>query len=130
MQMRFFQRAAIGALFFLPGPVPAQDMLQGVDLSQPAYSQSEFTRADIETAIKAGKLDFSGKSLNGIDLSGLDLTGANFRAARLNKARLAGARLDRAILDQAWLMQADVTGASLKGAQAFAAQMQKLRGDG
>ncbi len=130
MHMRLFQRAAIGALLFSPAPLLAQDMLQGVDLSQPAYSQSELTRAEVESAVKAGKLDFSGKSLNGLDLSGLDLTGANFRAARLNKARLAGAKLDKAILDQAWLMQADLTGASLKGAQAFAAQMQKLRGDG
>jgi uncharacterized protein YjbI with pentapeptide repeats len=131
MRLRlFFSRAAIAALLFFPAALRAQDMLQGVDLSQPAYSQSEMSRADVEAALKAGKADFSGRSLNGLDLSGLDLSGANFRAARLNKARLSGARLDGAILDQAWLLQADLTGASLKGVHAFAAQMQKIRGDG
>jgi uncharacterized protein YjbI with pentapeptide repeats len=112
----------------------AQDMLQGVDLAQPAYSQAELTRADIEAALqhrKSGhKVDLSEKSLNGLDLSGLDLHGVDFRAARLNKTSLAGARLDDAILDQAWLIEADLTGASLKGAHAFATQMQRMRADG
>lgn len=129
MTLRVLARAALGALLLGPAPLFAQDMLQGVDLSQPAYSQSETSRADIEAALKAGQRDFSGKSLNGLDLSGLDLSGANFRAARLNKAALAGTKLDGAILDQAWLMQADLTGASLKGAHAFAAQMQRIRAD-
>jgi uncharacterized protein YjbI with pentapeptide repeats len=129
MTLRMLARAACGALLLGSTPLPAQDMLQGVDLSQPAYSQSEMTRAEIEAALKAGTRDFSGKSLNGLDLSGLDLSGANFRAARLNKARLAGSKLDGAILDQAWLMHADLSGASLKGAHAFAAQMQHIRAD-
>jgi uncharacterized protein YjbI with pentapeptide repeats len=129
MNRHFFARAAVVALFYAT-PLCAQDMLQGVDLSQPAYSQSEMTRAEVEAALKDDKPDFSGKSLNGLDLSGLDLSGANFRAARLNKARLSGAKLDGAILDQAWLMQADLTGASLKGAHAFATQMQRMRADG
>lgn len=110
------------------------DMLQGVDLDQPAYSQAELSRTDLEAALKArapgAAPDLSGRSLNGLDLSGLDLSGVNFRAARLNKARLAGARLDGAILDQVWLIEADLTGASLKGAHAFAAQMQRMRADG
>lgn len=112
----------------------AQDMLQGVDLAQPAYSKSELTRADVEAALlhrKSGnKVDLSEKSLNGLDLSGLDLHGVDFHAARMNKTSLAGARLDDAILDQAWLIEADLTGASLKGAHAFAAQMQRIRADG
>lgn len=132
--LRRLSRIVWCALLIAPATTHAQDMLQGVDLAQPAYSQSELTRADVEAALKSRKngaaVDFSNKSLNGLDLSGLDLSGVVFRAARLNKARLAGANLDGAILDQAWLMQADLTGASLKGAHAFAAQMQKMRGDG
>lgn len=131
---RILARVLVGALLIAPAVSRAQDMLQGVDLSQPAYSQAELSRADVEAALKNRKsgaaLDFSNKSLNGLDLSGLDLSGVNFRAARFNKARLSGANLDGAILDQAWLMQADLTGASLKGAHAFAAQMQKMRADG
>lgn len=129
-----FARILLSALLVAPAAVRAQDMLQGVDLSQPAYSQAELTRADVEAALKArksgGKIDFSSRSLNGLDLSGLDLSGVDFHAARLNKTRLSGANLDDAILDQAWLMQADLTGATLKGAHAFAAQMQKMRADG
>lgn len=131
---RLFARAMFCAFLLAPVQLRAQDMLQGVDLAQPAYSQAELARADIEAALKGRKsgekIDFSNKSLNGLDLSGLDLSGVDFRAARLNKARLAGANLEDAILDQAWLMQADLTGASLKGAHAFAAQMQKMRADG
>ncbi len=131
MIARFFVSiACVVALSLIPAAPRAQDMLQGVDLTQPAYSKSEFTRAQIEALLAARQTDFSGRSLNGLDLSGLDLSGANLRAARLNKARLAGAILDGAILDQAWLIEADLTGASLKGARAFAAQMQRLRGDG
>lgn len=114
-------------------PLSAQDMLQGVDLEQPAYSQAEITRADIEKAIinhSAGApLDFSRKSLNGLDLSGLNLSGCNFYAARLNKTDLNNANLEGAILDQAWLIEANLTNASLKGAHAFAAQMQRVRAD-
>ncbi len=127
-------RAAFLTLMLLAPPLRAQDMLQGVDLAQPAYSQSELTRADIEKAIAArpagATLDFSGKSLNGLDLSHLDLSGTNFRAARLNRTQLRGATLDGAILDQAWLIEADLIGASLRGAHAFAAQMQRMKADG
>jgi uncharacterized protein YjbI with pentapeptide repeats len=114
-------------------PALAQDMLQGIDLEQPAYSQAELTRADIEKAIinhSAGAtLDFSRKSLNGLDLSGLNLSGCNFYAARLNKTDLNNANLEGAILDQAWLIEANLTNASLKGAHAFATQMQRVRAD-
>lgn len=126
--------AALSVASLFAAPLCAQDMLQGVDLAQPAYSKAELTRADIEAALQhrgAGhKVDLSEKSLNGLDLSGLDLHGVDFRAARMNKVRLAGARLDDAILDQAWLIEADLTGASLKGAHAFASQMQRMRADG
>ncbi len=111
----------------------AQDMLKGVDLEQPAYSQAELTRADIEKAIinhsNGTSLDFSRKSLNGLDLSGLNLSGCNFYAARMNKTDLSNANLEGAILDQAWLIEANLTNASLKGAHAFAAQMQRIRAD-
>jgi len=132
--LRPFAPALFCAVLLAPASLCAQDMLQGVDLSQPAYSRSELSRADVETALKGRKpgtvVDFSGRSLNGLDLSGLDLSGVNFRAARLNKARLSGANLDGAVLDQAWMMEADLTGASLRGAHAFAAQMQRMRADG
>lgn len=129
MNRHFPARVALAALL-VATPLQAQDMLRGVDLSLPAYSQSEMTRAEVEAALDAHKTDFSGMSLNGLDLSHLDLSGANFRAARLNKVRLSGARLDGAVLDQAWLMEADLTGASLKGAHAFASQMQRMNADG
>ncbi len=130
-----FGALSLGALCGLIAPSSrAQDMLQGVDLAQPAYSQAEMTRADIEAALKNRqsdkKIDLAQKSLNGLDLSGLDLSHVDFHAARLNKTRLAGAKLDGAILDQAWMLGADLTGASLKGAHAFATQMQKMRADG
>ena len=112
----------------------AQEMLRGVDLTQPAYSTSDYSREAIMAALKAqkenGPLDLSGKSLNGLDLSGLDLSRVNLRAARLIKARLSGAKLDHAILDQAWLLEADLTGASLIGAHIFATQLQRVRADG
>jgi uncharacterized protein YjbI with pentapeptide repeats len=114
-------------------PALAQDMLQGVDLEQPAYSQAELTRTDIEKAIinhaTGAPLDFSRKSLNGLDLSGLNLSGCNFYAARLNKTDLNNTNLEGAILDQAWLIEANLTNASLKGAHAFATQMQRIRAD-
>jgi uncharacterized protein YjbI with pentapeptide repeats len=118
-----------------PAMSRAQEMLKGVDLSQPAYSASDFSREEIVTALKSRKdnaapLDFSGKSLNGADLSGLDLSNVNFRAARMVRTRLSGARLDHAILDQAWLLEADLTGASLIGAHVFAAQLQRAKADG
>ena len=132
MRARTVAAAFMFVLFVTP--VRAQDMLQGVDLAQPAYSQAELTRADVEKSLAmraaSASLDFSGKSLNGLDLSHLDLTNANFRAARLNRAILQGANLDGAILDQAWLIEADLGGASLRGAHAFAAQMQRMKADG
>ena len=115
-------------------PAFAQGMLSGVDLSQPAYSTSEYTREQVISLLQeqtpGAPLDLSGKSLNGLDLSGLDLSHVNFRAARLVKTRLTGAKLDGAVLDQAWLLEADLTGASLVGARLFAAQMQRVRADG
>ena len=133
-QVAALRRASLVATAILAlvlGPTWAQDMLRDVDLGQPAYSQAEMTRADIEAELnKGGPLDLSGKSLNGLDLSGLDLTSVNLRAARLVRARLAGAKLDGATLDQAWLLEADLTGASLVGAHVFAAQLQRARADG
>jgi uncharacterized protein YjbI with pentapeptide repeats len=129
--LAFIFGASIGAA---STPAFAQDMLRGVDLTQPAYSTSDYSREAIVAALKTRKpgapLDFSGKSLNGLDLSGLDLSYVNFRAARLVKARLSGAKLDHAILDQAWLLEADLTGASLIGAHVFATQLQRIRADG
>lgn len=111
----------------------AQDMLRGVDLAQPAYSQAEFTRETLEAALRArtdgAPLDLSEKSLNGLDLSGLDLSNVNLRAARLVRTRLVGAKLDHAILDQAWLLEADLSRASLVDARLFSAQMQHVRAD-
>ncbi len=111
----------------------AQEMLRGVDLAQPAYSQAELTREALEDALKTrtlgAPLDLSQKSLNGLDLSGLDLSYVNLRAARLVKARLVGAKLDHAILDQAWLLEADLSHASLVDAHLFSAQMQHMRAD-
>ncbi len=109
----------------------AQDMLRGVDLAQPAYSQAEFTRETLEAALKASNtpLDLSQRSLNGLDLSGLDLSRVNLRAARLVKTQLVGAKLDHAILDQAWLLEADLSHASLVDAHLFSAQMQHMRAD-
>ena len=121
------------ATLVLQAPLHAQDMLRGIDLTQPAYSQAELSRADIEKAIAdrapGGALDFSNKSLNGLDLSGLDFSHANFHAARLNKTNLSHTNLDGANLDQAWLIEAILTGASLKGAHLFAAQMQDVQAD-
>jgi uncharacterized protein YjbI with pentapeptide repeats len=110
--------------------VAAQDMLRHLDLSSPKYTQSDLTRADMEAAVAAQKLDFSEKSLNGLDLSGLDLSGANFRAARINKTKFAGAKLKGAILDQAWGIGSDFSGADLSHASLFAAQMQESNFEG
>ena len=131
--MFFFPVMLVLASMMLSYPTFGQDMLHGVDLEQPAYSQAEITRADIEKAIidhsTGAPLDFSGKSLNGLDLSGLNLSGGNFYAARLNKTDLKNANLEGANLDQAWLIEANLTNASLKGAHAFATQMQRIRAD-
>lgn len=136
MRLRNGVSLALGAflcLFLFAAPPRAQEMLRGVDLAQPAYSQAEFTRETLEAALKAATsdapLDLSQKSLNGLDLSGLDLSNVNLHAARLVKARLVGARLDHAILDQAWLLEADLSHASLVGAHLFSAQMQRMRAD-
>jgi hypothetical protein len=53
----------------------AQDMLRYVDLTSPAMTTAEMTRADVEGTIAkasaSAPADFSGKRLNGLDLSGL-----------------------------------------------------------
>ena len=69
------------ALLLLSGGAAlAQGMMSGVDLSSPAFTKAELSRADIEAMIAkgptGGKLDLSDKSLNGLDLSKLDLSGA------------------------------------------------------
>ena len=122
----------LAAAKLLALPATAQDMMQHVDLSSPAFSLAEMTRAEVEATLKAapGGADLSGKSLNGLDLSGLDLHGVNFRAAKMNKAKLTGARLDGAILDQVWAIGADFSQASLKKANLFGSQMQEASCDG
>ncbi len=131
---RLVLAGAILSLLVVTEPSCAQDMLRGVDLAQPAYSQAELTREAIEAAALRARnggapLDLSEKSLNGLDLSGLDLSNANLHAARLVKTRLVGAKLDHAILDQAWLLEADVSRASFVDAHLFSAQMQRMRAD-
>jgi uncharacterized protein YjbI with pentapeptide repeats len=132
-ERRINRASAVPFLFLLTIPSGAQEMLRGVDLAQPAYSQAELTREAIEAAMKGkangAPLDLSGKSLNGLDLSGLDLSNVNLHAARLVRTRLVGAKLDHAILDQAWLLEADLSHASLVGAHLFSAQMQRVRAD-
>src|SRR5262245_38145547 len=112
---------------FLAPSATAQDMMRHVDLSSPAFSLAEMTRAEVEASLKVsrGGIDLSGKSLNGLDLSGLDLSGANLHAARMNRAKLTGARLDGAVLDQVWAIGADLSRASLKKANLFGSQMQE-----
>ncbi len=39
------------ALSAIPGPAGAQGMMGGVDLSSPAFTKAEFSRADIEALI-------------------------------------------------------------------------------
>jgi len=116
---------------FFATSATAQDMMHHVDLSSPAYSSAEMTRAEVEALLKAGQggADLSGRSLNGLDLSRLDLSGVNFHAARMNGAKLTGARLDGAILDQIWAIGADFSQASLKKAHLFGSQMQETKCD-
>ena len=133
-RIRAMKSAAL-LLVLLITPSDAQELLRGVDLAQPAYSQAELTREAIEAILKGresrdARIDLSGKSLNGLDLSGLDLSDVNLHAARLVKTRLVGAKLDHAILDQAWLLEADLSHASLVDAHLFSAQMQRVRADG
>ena len=78
-------------LYLLATPSGAQEMLRGVDLAQPAYSQAELTREAIEAILKGkasgdARIDLSGKSLNGLDLSGLDLSGTRIKAERSGHA--------------------------------------------
>ncbi len=112
----------------------AQDMLDLVDLSSPAFTSAEMTRADIEAGIaKLGPgehLDLSARSLNGLDLSGLDLRRTKLQSARLNKAKLVGANLSGVMLDQAWALGADLTRANLSGASLFGTQLVGATADG
>lgn len=114
-------------LMIIAGPVSAQDMMKGLDLSSPEMTEAEMTRDDVEAELAATAdgqpLDLTGKRLNGVDLSGLDLSGAILRSARLNKADLNGANLEGAILDQAWILDANLRGANLRNANLFQAQL-------
>ncbi|MGH1574996.1 pentapeptide repeat-containing protein [Methylobacterium sp. P31] len=99
-----------------------QDLLLGADMSSPAMTRAEMSRADVEALItKAdGKpIDLHDKALSGLDLSGLNLRGANLRTARLNNANLRGADLTGANLEQAWCLRADLSGAKLVGTKMF-----------
>ncbi|MGH1570898.1 pentapeptide repeat-containing protein [Methylobacterium sp. P31] len=99
-----------------------QDLLLGADMSSPAMTRAEMSRADVEALIaKAGgkPIDLHDKALSGLDLSGLNLRGANLRTARLNKANLSRADLSGANLEQAWFLKADLSGAKLADAKMF-----------
>ncbi|WP_375276067.1 pentapeptide repeat-containing protein [Methylorubrum thiocyanatum] len=108
---------------FAAGPAAAeQDLLLGADMSSPAMTKAEMSRADVEAMIQDanGKpIDLHDKALSGLDLSGLNLRGVNLRTARLNKANLRGADLSGANLEQAWLLKADLSGAKLADAKMF-----------
>src|SRR6059036_1762750 len=107
----------LAAFAIVPRPALAQDMMSGVNLSSPAFTQAEMTRADVAGALDAEQpADLSGRKLNGLDLSGFDFSGVNLRGAYLNKAKLAGAKFDGAILDQVWALDSDWSTASLKKA--------------
>lgn len=86
------RRLALSVLLaaFAVGPAAAeQGLLLGADMTFPAMTQAELSRADIEAMIKAadGKpIDLHDKSLSGLDLSGVDLRAAKLRTARLGKA--------------------------------------------
>lgn len=128
--------AALGSASFgtLVPVSQAQDMMQHVDLSSAAFTQSEMTRAELEAKIaglKEGEiLDLSAKSLNGLDLTGLDLRRVNLQSARLNKTVFKDANLDGVVLDQAWALDADFTGASFKKGSLFMTQMIGAKLDG
>ena len=115
-------------------PLPAQDMLDMVDLKSDSFTKAEMTRADIEAALaKLGpdeKLDLFAKALNGLDLSKMDLRRTNLQAARLMMANLRGANLEGVNLDAVWSLNADWSGANLKGASMFGTQLigSKLEG--
>lgn len=99
-----------------------QDLLLGADMTAPAMTQAEMSRADIQGMIAKANgqpLDLHDKALSGLDLSGLNLRGANLRTARLNKTNLRGADLSGANLEQAWLLKADLSGARLQDAKMF-----------
>lgn len=105
------------------GPAAAeQDLLLGADMTSPAMTKAEMSRADVEAMIAAAggrPLDLADKALSGLDLSGLNLRGANLRTARLNKANLRGTDLSGANLEQAWLIKADLSGAKLADTKMF-----------
>ncbi|GJE38681.1 pentapeptide repeat-containing protein [Methylobacterium persicinum] len=105
------------------GPAAAeQDLLLGADMSSPAMTKAEMSRADVEALIETAggrPIDLQDKALSGLNLSGLNLRGANLRTARLNKTNLRGADLTGANLEQAWLLKADLSGAKLADAKMF-----------
>lgn len=117
--------AALVSLALQNGFADAQSVTAGVDLTSPAMTEAEMTRAEVEAMIARSDLDFTRKLMNGLDLSGLDLSNAVLRAARLNKANLAGTDLSGALMDQAWLLHADLSGADLSGASLFQTQFGK-----
>ncbi len=101
------------------GPAVAeQDLLLGANMSSPAMTQAEMSRADVEAMIKAADgrpIDLHDKALSGLDLSGLNLRGANLRTARLNKTNLRGADLSGANLSRSMPI-GDFKGANMSGA--------------
>ena len=64
-ELRPRRRALLAASLLLcaVAAAPAQDMLRNVDLAQPAYSQAEFTRADIEATARGDEAGRDARSL-------------------------------------------------------------------
>ena len=97
MRLASLCTAALGMFgLVMATPAAAQNMMQHVDLTSPAMTAAEMTRAEVEAVIAAATstqpADFTGKKLSGLDLSGLDLSGAVLRTARLNRTKLTDAK--------------------------------------
>jgi len=116
----------LASLMLLTGAASHDQDMTGLDVTSDAFTKSEMSRADIESAISrlpaGGILDLSGKSLNGLDLSGLDLRRVKLQSARINNVNFKGANLEGVVLDQAWALKSNLTGANLKNASLFATQ--------
>ncbi|MCJ2073530.1 pentapeptide repeat-containing protein [Methylobacterium sp. J-030] len=106
-----------------------QDLRLGADMSSPAMTKAEMSRADVEAMIAAANgrpIDLHDEALSGLDLSGLNLRGANLRTARLNTANLRGTDLGGANLEQAWFLKADLSGADLTGSAVAGADFRNV----
>lgn len=108
-------------------PVPAQSLMDSVDMTSADMTEAELTVQEvialIESTPPGTRPDLARRRLSGLDLSGVDFKGADLRWARLNKTKLLGADLRDARLDLGWLIGADLEGADLSGASLFSTQM-------